>query len=167
MAKGAKNSIVGKRATQRKRKPGGVNPKKVLAYMETKSGKTQQQVAKELNVSQQAVSIWKGEVEEYLRQCPEYGEASERMAKMIPMALDVYEAHLKTMGLGGNPDVTVATNVLKNATILKDKQIIEANLTKLSDDELDQLKRDIVERVAERYGSTGENKPDQGIPGEE
>jgi len=89
-----------------KRRPKkGVTPRKILAYVEHKSGKSQEKVAQELGVTQKSVSNWTQEVEEYLRQCPEYAEIGPRIAKMIPEALRVYDKTLKQNDLRAAQDV--------------------------------------------------------------
>ena len=103
----------------------GVTPNKVIAYLENKSGKSQLKVAKDLGVTQGTISNWVGEIDDFIKQSPQYAEIAPKLAEMIPGALGVYSKHLNNDGLPGNPDVTVATNILKMIGVFVEKSKTE------------------------------------------
>lgn len=98
----------------------GVTPEKIVAYVETKAGQSQSKVAAKLNKGQATICRWVGEVEDYLRQCPEYQEIAPRLAQMIPSALDVYDKNLGGYGKDGN-DLNAARDVMKMIGVFIDR----------------------------------------------
>lgn len=108
----------------------GVTPRKLVAYLESRAGKSQQKVGDEFGVTQKTVSRWTGEIEEYIKQCPEYQNAPAKIAEMIPSAFLVYENRLK------DNDLNAARDVLKMAVIFVDRKQIETSDSNKSDDDL-------------------------------
>lgn len=109
---------------------GGITPKKILAYLETKAGKPQVKIGKELGVCQKTISNWTGEIEEYIKQCPEYQQAPSQIAEMIPGAFQVYRNKLAL------DDLSAARDVLKMAVIFIERKQVESSNSNKSDDDL-------------------------------
>jgi len=98
----------------------GITPEKIMAYIETKAGKSQRQVARETGRNHATISRWTGEIEEYIKSSPEYREAGPVITGMIPKAFSVYEARL------AKNDLAAARDVLKMAVIYVEKKQYES-----------------------------------------
>ncbi len=138
----------------------GLTPKKLVAYLETKAGKTQGKVANELGVNQKTVSRWTGEIEEYIKQCPEYQNAPQKIAEMIPSAFQVYENRLK------DNDLNAARDVLKMAVIFVERKQIESSDSNKSDNDLwAELKGLADDEPNSEHGLTQEETDGNDSPG--
>jgi len=127
----------------------GVTPSKIIAFFESKAGKSQAEIGTELGVSQKTISRWTGEIEEFIKQSPQYQQAAPKIAEMIPRALMVYANKLEL------DDLTAARDVLKMATIFVERRQVDqkSDLNISTDDLWDEL-RGLV-------GSESDPKPDE------
>jgi len=115
----AKRSV--KQVKSRIRKPKGLTPDKVLAFVANKSGQTQRVIGEELGKTQRTVSKYVHEVEEYIKRSPEYKKIGPQLAAMIPDALAVYWRNLKSVPKQGSSDLLAARDIMKYAGLGKDK----------------------------------------------
>jgi predicted transcriptional regulator len=115
----AKRSV--KQVKSRIRKPKGITPDKVLAFVANKSGKSQRVIGEELGKTQRTVSKYILEVEEYIKQSPEYQELGPQLAAMIPAAVAVYWRNLKEAPEQGSSDLQAARDIMKYAGLGKEK----------------------------------------------
>ncbi len=143
---------------KRNRKSAGITPDKTIAYMENKSGKSQQAIASEFGVTQQTVSSWVGEIDDFIKASPQYAEIAPRLANMIPGALSVYSDHLEKTGKPGNPDVTVATNILKMIGVFVEKHKSEHHVYT----DADLFAR--ANNLGNTDADTGTDQPDESEP---
>jgi len=105
----------------KKYKKNGLTPEKLMAYLETKSGKSQRQVGREMGRDHKTVSRWTGEIEDYIKSSPEYKEAGPVITGLIPKAFGVYNAKLDLN------DLNAARDVLKMAVIFVERKQVESS----------------------------------------
>ena len=108
----------------------GITPEKIIAYIESKTRKSQAKIGKQMGVSQRTISNWVGDVEEYVKQSDQYQQIGPRLCEMIPAALDNYDFNLNAN------ELAAARDVLKMVGIYVDNRKIEINDNTRSDGEL-------------------------------
>lgn len=140
----------------------GITPEKLLAYIETKAGKGQDKVGADLGVSSRTIHRWAGEIEDYIKQCPEYKEAGSRIAEMIPSAFQVYKNRLTL------DDLNAARDVLKMAVIFVERKSTETKDSDNTDGDLWDELRGLVSG-SDTTGNDGasDSQGDQDSPGTE
>lgn len=126
----------------------GVTPSKIVAFFESKKGKSQVEIGKELGVSQKTISRWTGEIEEFIKQSPQYQAAAPKIAEMIPRALLVYANKLEL------DDISAARDVLKMAVIFVERRQLEKSDLNISTNDLWDELRGLI-------GSESDPKPDE------
>ena len=130
----------------------GITPDKIIAFFESKLGKSQRQIGKQFGVDQKTISRWTGEIEEYIKQSPEYQQSPPKIAAMIPKALSVYANKLEL------DDLNAARDVLKMAAIFVERKQIEKSDAHSSNDDLwDELGGLIASQSVESGDSEGES----------
>jgi len=153
-------------ATDKQYNKRGITPDKAMAWIERRvAGKTVQKVSESINKSESTVKRYVADFDEFMQGSPEYAEAAERLVKMLPTACDVYERVMQPDQLQqGNPDVAVATNVLKAAGFMKERAKIEKAITDLSDDDLDDIERRIIDNAAKRSATDSADQEREETP---
>jgi hypothetical protein len=137
----------------------GVTPDKAMAWLESRiGGKTAKNIGDSMGKSLRTIHRYIADFDEFMQQSPEYQEAAKRIVKMLPTALDVWDRAMVGRGLQGNPDVAVATNVLKAAGFLKERQKIEKPDANLSDEELNELEQRVIDHITGNTGGLAEGQ---------
>jgi len=110
-----------KAAKSRIRKPKGITPEKLLAFVAHKSGRSQRAIGEDMGKTQRTVSKYVVEVEDYIKKSPEYQELGPQLAAMIPEALAVYWRNLREIPEQGSSDLQAARDIMKYAGLGKEK----------------------------------------------
>ena len=145
----------------------GITPEKIIAFIESRSGKSQLKVAKELGVSQATICGWTGEIMDFIKQSDAYKQVAPKLVEMIPRALLVYDRRLEEPGVNasGNPDLVAAKDVLKMAGVFIDRVESKDTTNKTNDSE---LKDRLAGLLATEFGedeSGSEGGSDSDSPG--
>ena len=141
----------------------GITPEKIIAYLESKAGRTNREVGADLDINKSTVSRWNGEVDEFIKSSPQYQEVAPRIAAMIPKALLVYEDHLNGRGTQGNPDVRVADRVMQIIGILIDKKELKVKPAEMSDEDIIRNLGEIIESGIDGQPEGAGDNVDNGI----
>lgn len=112
-------------ATDKKNRKKGLTPEKILAYVESRAGKSCRKVGKELGVHAATAARWTGEVDDYVKSSPEYKNAVEKLVTLIPDAVDAYERNVNSMPEQGSADLAAARDILKIVGLFVEKKAHE------------------------------------------
>jgi len=138
-----------------------ITPKKAMAYIQKAViGKTYKQTARDMGIGERTAYRYVSDFEEFLQSSPEYSEAANRLVGMLPQAIDTWLEVMTNPGNRmGNPDVQIATNIIKAAGFLKERVKTERDITRLSDEDLEDIEQLVINNIA---GRLDEDSGDQG-----
>lgn len=134
------------------------NPEQLVAWEKYRSGLPQTKIAKSIGVHQATVSRWVKNIQDYMKQCPQYQEALPRIASLVPHALNVYEYNIKRLA-----SLQASKDVLKMAGLfieyVKTEDVSEKS--RLSEAELRAKIKDLAGQDNDKLDSiTGQNGKD-------